>query len=160
MARIVYSGDINVEHGGVWFKIDPRDWDEYGYCSAVRVTPCSDAGLQENAWWIEELTIIKPRSETELSGILNTCGWMIYTESGDIIASGNGEVLAKKGTAAFRRIVAEATLGYGLYDVTGSETVQIGREADGSGERVTPDTVLRSNASLERYVRREHLRSM
>lgn len=161
MAKFWYSGDVNVEHGGTWFAINKKDWDDYGYCSAVRVTPCSDAGAQENAWWIEELTVIKPENDQKLKSVLDTCGWLVYSETGDIISSHNGDIVAKKGTAAFRRVVAEACVGYGKYDVSNSETVQIGKDADSDDlEQVEPDTVLRANSSLERYVKRQWLSSL
>lgn len=159
MARIVYIGDINVEHGGTWFKIDPRDWDEHGYCSAVRVTPCSDAGLQENAWWIEELTVLNPDGD-DMKRVLSCSGWSIDPDDGSIISC-SGNVVARKGTAAFRQALAEACVSYGKYDVEHSITVQIGKEPEDSSEcPAHADRVLRANASLERYVRREFLRSM
>lgn len=46
-AKVFYSGDVSLEHGGFYYTLD-------GY--AVRVTPCSDAGCADNLFWIEELT--------------------------------------------------------------------------------------------------------
>ena len=160
MAKIVYSGDVNLEHGGTYFKIDPRDWDEYGYCSAVRVQPCSDAGAQSNAWWIESFTVLNPKGD-DLKSILSFCGWSI-AENGAIMDSYSGDIVAKAGTQAFRHCVAEACVGYGKYDKDFSEVVQIGKisEFDSDREHVNPDRILRSNASLERYVRREFVRSL
>lgn len=154
MARIVYQGDVNLENGGVFFKLDRKDWDEYGYTSAVRVTPCGDAGAQDNAFWIEELTINKPEGD-RLKECLKCFGWLSQQEDGSIIISHSGDVVAKPGTDAHRLAVMDACVGYGYYDVINRETVQIGKEADsGSEADVEPDTVLRANTSLKNYVRR------
>jgi hypothetical protein len=163
MGKFKYSGDINVEHGGTWYKLNRKEWDSYGYCSAIRVTPCSDGGAQENAWWIEELTVIKPEKDSELKSILDTCGWIIDSESGDIVSTYRADTVAKKGTAAFRWAIAESCVGYGKYDIINSETVQIGKKAEFNGyrhEHAEPSTVLRANTSLERYIRKNWLRSL
>jgi hypothetical protein len=158
MARIVYQGDVNLEHGGVFFKLDRKDWDEYGYASAVRVTPCSDAGAQDNAFWIEELTINKPEGEC-LKEALKCCGW--HLGEGDVISADHSSFGADPGTDTYRLIIMEACVSYGYYDKLQGETVQIGKKADsGSEADVEPDTVLRANASLEHYVRREWVRSL
>lgn len=159
MVRPVYSGDVNIEHGGTWYKIDPTGWDEYGYCSAIRVTPCSDAGAQSNAWWIEELTVIKPRSEEELKNVLSCCGWIHEDDRGIVLSHGAKETVVKPGTKEYRRLIAECCVGYGIYDVDRSETVQIGQHAEDSNEHAEK-TILRANASLERYVKRNFVRGM
>lgn len=157
MARIIYQGHLNVENGGYWIKLDKQDW-KYGYLSAVRVTPCSDAGAQDNAYWIEELTVSIPDTKEELSGIVDTCGWMIMQEDGSIETRGT---ILKKNTSAYRLAVANACIVYGKYDIRRFETVQIGKhDMDHSDDVVQPDTILRSNASLENYVRREFVRSL
>jgi hypothetical protein len=157
MAKWKYMGDINLEHGGAFFRLDSRNWDEYGYGEAVRVTPCSDAGGQDNAYWIEDITIIKPEPK-ELPGILSGYSWTIDPEDGSIIDC-SGRIIAKARTAAFRLAIAEACTSYGRYDINRSETIQIGKDSpfyDGR-EPVRPDRILRANTSLERFVRREFL---
>ncbi len=161
--RWTYSGDMNLENGGTFFHIAPDDFAN-GYCDAVRVTPCSDGGGQENAWWVEALTLLIPDSHAEMQSVLSVCGWRVDSCDGPhkgAIVDHCGDVVAKKGTAAFRRVVAEACLTYGKYDPmncypeASSVAVQIGKEAEGGGrnERVKPDVMLRRNASLERFLR-------
>jgi hypothetical protein len=163
MGKFKYSGDINVEHGGVWYKLNRKDWDSYGYCSAIRVTPCSDGGAQDNAWWVEELTVLKPEKESELKSILETCGWFIDPETGDIVSTYRADTVAKKGTAAFRWAIADSCVGYGRYDIINSETVQIGKKPEGKRpywEQAEPSIILRANSSLERYVRNNFLKGL
>lgn len=149
-----YSGDINLEYGGVF--IDMSDWTN-DYATAIRVQPCSDAGLQDNAWWIEELTIIKPRTEQELKSVLDSCSWTIDPEDGSLIGCG-GDVMAAPNTKQFNLIIAEACVGYGLYDRENSTSIQIGPVDDWhDGETLEVDEKLRGNVSLERYVRRNYL---
>jgi hypothetical protein len=152
-----YSGDVNLEYGGVF--IDISDW-ENGYATAVRVQPYSDAGLQNNAWWIEELTVIKPRSEQELKSVLDSCGWTIDPKDSSLVGCG-GEVVAAPNTKEFRLAIADSCIGYGLYDTTISTSVQIGQtDPYHDGETLTADETLRSNASLSRYVRRNFLQRL
>lgn len=156
MAKWKYMGDVSLEHGGAFFRLDSRNWDEYGYGEAVRVTPCSDAGGQDNAYWIEDITILKPERESELKSILDTIG--LCMEDGHLVDSWRGTTI-KAGTAAFRLAIAYACLSYGKYDINQSETIQIGKDSpfyDGR-EPVRPDRILRANTSLERFVRREFL---
>lgn len=145
IGRWFYHGDVNVAHGGFWYRLD--GW-EHGYFDAVRVTSCSDAGAQGNAWWVEALTGIVPRDEVELGRVLSCCGYDLDGFS----------------KAQQRHMIVDACIAYGLYDPAncfpGShcETVQIGEVADsGRDLDASPTVILRANASLERYVRREFL---
>jgi hypothetical protein len=127
------------------------------------VTPCSDGGAQDNAWWVEELTVLKPEKDSELKSILETCGWFIDPETGDIVSTYRGDTVAKKGTAAFRWAIAESCVGYGRYDIINSETVQIGKKTTGKRpywEQAEPSIILRANSSLERYVRNNFLKGL
>lgn len=140
MARWVYQGDVNLEQGGVFFRIEPKEFDNHHYCDAVRVTPCSDAGGPDNVWWVEALTIVIPDDQKRLAGILDTCG---YTLDG----------LKEMKPSARRQMIADACIVYGSYDSTDTETVQIGPDEE-SRETMEPTDKLRSNASLDRYVRK------
>lgn len=151
-----YSGDVDLCNGGTFFLVNAKDREDYGFRSAVRVTPCSDAGAQDNAWWVEELTVIKPRNDQELKSVLDVCGWRIG-EDGNLWDYSCAP-FAKKGTASFRNAIQEARVSYGLYDIDRSITVQIGKTSEfHSGDTVTPDETLRGNCSLARYVRREFM---
>ena len=142
-----YSGDVNLEQGGVFYNL--AGWSN-GYADAVRVTPCSDGGGQDNAFWVEALTVIIPESELDRrwGDVLRSCGWVELP----------GDTLAQRKSA-----FVEAAVGYGLYDPANcypesqSEVVQIGVVADHCGLRsevVKPTVILRGNASLRRFVDR------
>lgn len=133
-----YVGDIDLSYGGVFFRIDDIEWKEHGYCDALRVTPCSDAGLQSNAYWIEALTVLRWRDNHERSSILGN-----YEEEPD--------------TALWE---AEACLSYGLYDPaiyypdTNNETVQVGKaDPFHSGETIKVDRYLKEGTNLVGYVK-------
>lgn len=132
-----YSGDANLENGGVFYKLDPSDI-QYGYCEAVRITPCSDAGCQDNAFWIERLTVNGFDDEKRIKNGLDCCGFTDNQPSDEI--------------------KAYALVCYGYYDVNSAKIVQIGRKDKyHGGEFITPDVVLRSNASLKNYVKKHFL---
>ena len=159
MPRWDYSGDVNLECGGTFFR-QGADWQRYGYVDAVRVTPCSDAGGQDNAFWVERLTINRPDSMAEIRDVLSIYSYTIEGESGDIVEPHSGETIAIANSPAFDRVLIEACLSYGRYDKDYGETIQIGKRADEyhSGDVVKPDLILRGNCKLENYVRKQFLK--
>ena len=134
--RFFYSGDRSIENGGFFYSL--ANW-HYDYADAVRVTPCSDAGGPTNQFWVETLTANIPDGN-DLQRTLDCIGM-------DELPKG----------AARRHAIIDALIAYGTYDITSSEVVQIGTKPDEYGSRefdpVHANTVLRANASLERYVR-------
>ena len=76
---IVYSGDVSLEHGGMFYETS--NWAKYGYASVVRVDVDS-----ENVY----ITIGSINKTDDLADCLRTCGMAltdegIVTDSGDII---------------------------------------------------------------------------
>ena len=148
MAQWFYNGDINLQCGGFFYRLG--NW-QHGYVDCVRVTPCSDAGAQSNAFWIEALTVIIPADDEAIKDVLSICGY-------------HPDELT--GVERKHRIV-DACMAYGRYDPANcfplhhSETVQIGKIDPYFDSRqndpVIQTVTLRANASLERYVRREFL---
>lgn len=124
--RVYYSGDVNLEYGGVFYSLANA---QYGYASAVRVTPLSDAGGPDNQFWIEPLTINFKRDALQTKSMLACIG-------------------LENEPAPNAHVLIDAALAYGFYDQEAVETVQIGAA---SGLPAV-DTVLRANASLRRYV--------
>lgn len=135
--KLHYSGDVNIEYGGVFYSLDNVKYD---YVDAVRVTPCSDVGAPDNQFWIECLTVNLQRDPVELQRVLDVFGWTVEEHGGNI------------------HLLVDAHIAYGAYDVDSSECVQIGAKPDpfhnGHGDPVHVDKVLRANASLERYARK------
>lgn len=153
MARYKYCGDVNLEYGGYYYRAP--DW-QHGYADAVRVQPCSDGGGQDNAWWIERLTVLIPSDEAELRKVLAVIG-MVLDAKGAIISESGGATLAK-GSAGYKACVIDACVAYGRYDQDSSTVVQIGKTDEVDSDHVAPHVTLRAGSSLERYVRREYLR--
>lgn len=144
MRRLFYSGDRNIEYGGYFYSLDGWQWD---YVSAVRVTPCSDAGGPDNCFWVERLTV-NIRDGLQLDWVMGCVGL-------------DREQLRKLSRAQKRHALIDAHIAYGAFDTEHSEMIQIGKEQDKfhSGDIYIPTKVLRGNASLRRYVRsmaREH----
>jgi hypothetical protein len=156
MTRYKYCGDINLDHGGYYFRAP--EW-KYGYADVVRVTPCSDAGGQQNAWWIERLTVNAPDNDDDLRQVLAVIG-MTLDPKGRIIEEGRPHDAVARNSTVYVSCIVDACIAYGRYDIDSSTTVQIGKIADWDGARepVEPDVTLRAGTSLERYVRREYLK--
>lgn len=131
-----YIGDVNLEHGGAF--IQEGDWPDY--CNAVQVTPCSDAGGPENWYWIESGTVYMGNA-VHVQSALECCN-----ESPD--------------AAQWRK--GYAVLQYMGIDCDTRIIVQIGAKRDDCDswqwdDTLEPDYVLRGNASLRRYVKREYM---
>lgn len=127
--KIYYSGDINIEHGGVLYTLENM---KYGYAEAVRVTPCSDAGMSDNVYWVEQLTINIQTDPAKLESILEPGGYGTETINDHHLV--------------------DAHLTWGSYDKDGAKTVQLGKRQSGFGEVVrNVDVILRANASLRTY---------
>lgn len=136
MPKWNYSGDVNLEYGGFFWKEDGQE----DYVLAVRVTPCSDAGGPDNLFCIEIGSIYLPNDERRKAAL--AC-----------IGSGDND-------APTRAELAYAFLAYCGMDIDETWVVRIGRaeECSAAGWNPEPDIVLRGNARLDRFVKREFLR--
>jgi hypothetical protein len=133
-----YIGDINLEEGGAFI----REGDYPDYCDAVQVTPCSDAaGGPSNLFWIESGTVYLGNPD-HVARALECCG---DTES----------------TTQWRK--GYAVLRYMGMDRDHKDVIRIGKDESEYAQpgfdcdNVKPDIILRGNASLMRFVRREYL---
>lgn len=140
--RIFYTGDINAEHGGMFYTLEGVKW---GYVDALRIVPCSDAGGPDNLFWLERLTI-NLREGAALAPILECCG------------IGRDE-LARLTPAQRVHASIRAHESYGAYDPDGTEVVRIGPPCpffDHRREWESPkiDRVLRAGSSIGRYAKR------
>lgn len=168
-----YSGDVNIEHGGMFYNLSTFG---EGYVSVVRCQPCTDAGGPDNCFWVEQLTANVCNTDMPFAGVgdtvrarrahralhshggggaerntqrieeaLITCGWDLLLDEWD-----------KLTVARCRHAIVEACVGYGLYDQESSEMVSLGKPKTSYREgEWYPDKVLRANASLRNYVRKQ-----
>lgn len=134
-----YSGDVNLRYGGFFWREDDAD----DYVLALRVTPCSDVGGSDNLFHIEQGSIYLPKDAAPLKNALATIG--------------------KTPETATRLDIVYAFMAYNGIDrhsYNGETDIRIGpadKHANPNGWNPKPNVVLRSNASLRNYVRRELL---
>lgn len=138
--RIHYSGDVNIEHGGFFYSFE--GW-QYDYADFVRCTPCSEADGPDNCFWIERGTINIPKRDSER-----------FTQALGCIGI-TSEEWADMKPARQRHTLIDACLAYGFYDLDRTDNVQVGRTTNWGRSNApwNPDTVLRANSSLTRFVR-------
>lgn len=150
--RWKYMGDVNLEYGGTFY--DFSNW-KYGYVDAIEVIDLDSACGFRGAVMVEPITINVERSPEQLKKALSGIG-AAFVDNGDI--NDNGRII-RKGTAAFRFILAYACQSYGYKDCDPHTCLQL--EADGpmEFEGWRAEKRLRSNASLENYVRKHFLRA-
>lgn len=164
-----YSGDVNIEHGGHFYNLDPF---EDGWVDVVRLQPCSDAGGPDNCYWIEHLSVIihepladvfagvgttvsQRRAHRELHQLpiaerIESALACIGYDSPEMLADWDKRTLAER-----RHIVVYAALSYGHYDQESSVMVSVGepeftKNREGEWK---PETVLRANTNLRKYMR-------
>lgn len=121
--NVIYEGDVNVEHGGVFYTLDDF---EHGYVSAVRVQARDDLegdAKLETVIDVDTITVLV--DNPALSEALKECGL-----EGDRLTF--GDAAASEDIDAQRKIAAACIL-YGLYepdeqndDHRWSRTVQLG----------------------------------
>ena len=133
-----YIGDRNLCEGGAFI----REGDYSDYCEAVQVTPCSNAGGPSNLFWIESGTVYLG-NPSHVQSALECCG--------DIETAKQW----RKGYAVLR---------YMGMDRDREDVIRIGKDESEYAdswrfdiESVKPNIILRGNASLMRFVRREYL---
>lgn len=133
-----YDGDIDLKCGGLFWKEDGAD----DYVLAVEVTPCSDAGGPDNLFVITEGSISLPTDPEKVKSALATIGQTPeHATRRDLVAA----------FKAYHGIEAG-----GHY--SGGYAVRIGPPFwSGQGWNPKPDRVLRANAKLANYVKREFL---
>lgn len=149
-----YFGDVRLTEGGFYWREDGAD----DYVCAVDVTPCSNAGGPSNLFHIEEGSIFLPVNDpTRLGSALACCGWSVDEA---LTITGNGDPDAVKGSAEWRRRLVESCFAYHGIDGGTATVVQIGRDEGcftRDGWSPNPDVILRGNAKLANYVRRQFL---
>lgn len=139
-----YHGDMNPECGGFWWK--PDEWGHTDFVFAVEVVPLSALGGPRCAFIVNKGTIYIGDKREMIAEFHKVVGFNPKGKSTD-------EIMAAtvSGAYAYRGIGRDY-----------SEVVQIGKLSLHDPEYPHgfngPDTVLRGNSSLARYIRREFLR--
>ena len=150
--RWTYSGDINLENGGMF--VDYSTWND-GYVNVVEVTDLDSATGFVGAFMIEEKTInvagMPLRNAERLNSALDCCGASML-DNGDI--DDNGTII-RKNTAAYRRCIVYALNAYSGGDVGRGDIVQTDRTQPTEFQGWTAERI-RSNG-LRAYVRKQFL---
>ncbi|QIV65815.1 hypothetical protein Cp1R7AA1_025 [Mesorhizobium phage Cp1R7A-A1] len=145
-----YSGDINREYGGFYWREDGAD----DYVRAVRITPCSDAGGPDNLYSIEQGSIYIPADHAKRLSAISMFGYTM---------DANGVVTDTTGTVATpeqaRMYIVEAMLAYHGIESDSDTILQIGRAQENNPGGWSPeaDIVKPHNLNLQRFVEREYL---
>ena len=136
MSKWHYFGDINIKHGGYFWREDGAD--DYVLC--VRLTPCSDAGLPDNQYWLECGPVYLGCSDT-LRASLECVGQ-------------NMASVQELPENQQRAIIVDAVLSYAGLDGSDQHVMQVGPiDPDHSGEMpLTPDIRLPADADIDAYI--------
>lgn len=163
--RWQYSGDINIEHGGLYWRLPTTDnFPEADYVEAVEVIPCSDMGGPSCQFLIQVGSIYIDRATYATA--LACCGYEAFQHARRgapwRIASGRAGQAdsVRMDSVQGACMLVDAFRAYrGLDDPT-THRVQIGKPdayLDDLDDIPEPDIQLRGNTDLRRYVRREFL---
>lgn len=132
----VYDGDVNLENGGYFWAVENPLCDDFA--SVVEVIAESDIGGRRNVFLVKTGSLYMPDDDTDLPSALACCG----IDPSEPLSMGDR---------------VRALLAYRGFDSDSTELVQFGTVADWESSREEGfgdvDSVLRSNASLSKYVR-------
>lgn len=168
----VWLGDDPSEESGLFYQED----DAPDYVNAVRIEACSQAGGPDNLYHIEVGSLYMPADK--LDSVLQTVG---FSERGHFVQAENGKMqwpfesefaarfwMAGKpdlGLAyttvpiAPRRLVVHAFMVYHGLDIHHQHVVRVGPDQmprhKEDGWNPKPDHILRANASVKKFVRKE-----
>lgn len=147
-----YSGDMNLEHGGFFWKVTPGD----DFAEAVEVIPHSDVGGPDCMWWVHKGSIYLPEDMDKRRSALACCGYSL-TDTGDV-EDGTGTVYSLDTLDGMTLLVDAFNAYHGIERDHVDTVVQIGKLTDYDPDPVAePDVILRGNAKLRNYVRRAFL---
>lgn len=140
--RWKYSGDISIRHGGYYWRND--GWSDY--VLVVRVTPFSDAGGNDNEFWVEEGSLYIPDDKPQEMGAAFSCCGIAQEEL-------NALTPVRR-----RRVIVDCLIAYRGFDIDTTHNVRIGPAQPECREGpFSADTFLRANSSLRNWVRRNCL---
>lgn len=71
MENYIYTGDMDIEHGGMWLDVSAID---DGYVACIRVTPLGSAAGYDGAYLIENGSIFIPDDKEKLQSIYDCWG--------------------------------------------------------------------------------------
>jgi len=152
-----YTGDRNIEYGGMFYFEDGPDLSP-DYMQVVRVTPASDGGGMDNRYLIEVGSCYMPNDDiARMNSAANVVGCTIRDDKS---MDDNGVATYEFQSPEWRLRMLDAWMAYWGQDgaVTDSYVVQVGREKPDPNKRfefldnVEPDYVLRSNVNLRRWI--------
>ena len=109
MGNWQYSGDVNIEYGGTFADIDPREF-KWGYCNVVRVTDLDSACGFDGACLIEKLTVHVDAKRIKQG--MQCVGLTVR------------DLQRVKGLEGKLFAMVDAVMAYGYFDVEQSEVVQ------------------------------------
>ena len=155
-----YTGDVNIEHGGVFFQSLDDD-----SIRAVAITPCSSAGGPDNLFLIEDGFIYVGDAE-RIASALTVCGYtldVVPDIEGETYRINTGDGTFPVSSVAGLCLLVDAFMGSSGVEASRAEiVVRIGKVDtdfwDGRGWNPKPDYVLPGNAKLENFVRKNFLK--
>jgi hypothetical protein len=143
-----YTGDVNIEHGGLFLKtadLSQLDGDEFDW---VEYVECRGADGCDNQYAVENGVIYCPAKK------LPTVEKMVEEYGADILEhQGN--------TLLWRQLQVEYVRGYYGTETNDRYFVQLGKNPDEyASNPETADVVLAHNAKIENYLIRKELKEV
>ena len=123
-----YCGDLSLEYGGYFYKLT-----EWGYADVIEVIPCSDAGCQDNAWWISQGTRTTDVRDENLVSALACLDFDVEVTDA---------------------VKVEALMAYAGFERDCQEVLQIGPDDPYARDYVEPTIKRRAGSDLENFVRK------
>ncbi len=149
----IYTGDVNIEHGGQY--LDLSGLDDFGTVEVVQITDLDSACGYEGATLIEKGTLNFPALSdvAKWNDILTTCGYRL--ENGNVLDGAGGIIDATSHEGNILR--AESLLAYRGVEDAEQTTVAVGKGAPNYFRAWTLDRRLRGGTNLRNWIERNFL---
>ncbi len=152
-----YSGDVTIEHGGVFYFEDGSDLSP-DYMRAVRVTPASDGGGMDNRFMIEVGSVYMPNEDIQrMRSTADICGYTLDDDKTLFNPAFPSERFPFQ-SPKWRARMFDAWLAYWGIDGAQQFVVQVGTEMPDERYRsqfldnAEVDYKLRSNVNLRKWI--------
>lgn len=157
----IYTGDINIEHGGMFYFEDGPDASPDSM-SVVVVTPASDGGGMDNRFLIERGSVYMPNDDIERMNVAaSICGYTVNADKSLSNQSYPDEGPFEFQSPEWRIRMLDSWKAYWGLDGADSWVVQVGTEKPDPNFRTQfldeaePAYQLRRNVKLYKWVEKE-----
>lgn len=146
-----YNGDVNLEHGGYYWRQDDPE-DDYAYC--VSVCGSDGFGGPDNIYLVTDGTVYIPDDAKARQDCLDVCGYKLIDNAIHDCCGGVFPLDTEDG----RALLIDAIKASNGVEADSDNVIQIGKlDADADDYIFEPTDIIHGNNDLRNYIERTFL---